>query len=50
MRFRPEALADSIMLRVDEMLAGFEPAQRREVVRVLDEVSRIRLDVKGARP
>jgi len=50
MRVRPEAIADSIMLKVDEMLTGLRPDERRAVVRVLDEVSRIRIGAKETRP
>lgn len=48
MRFRTEAIADSIMLQVDEMLTKLPPKQREQVIRVLDGVSRVRLNTKTA--
>ncbi|GAI17639.1 unnamed protein product [marine sediment metagenome] len=49
-KLTPEAVADGIMMKTDELLSRLPREQRERVVGVLDEASRIRLDAKGAKP
>lgn len=42
----PETIADSIMLKTDELLSRLPHVQRERAIGILDEASRIRLDAK----